>query len=98
MVEAKTEYFLVNEQDYFVAGYVVSNDKAYIETTGGLATALAYDATNPKEAKEKLYAMALARPVERSERTELTAEDRQRLVDKLDHDFKVVGTDQLMSC
>ncbi|WP_263853620.1 hypothetical protein [Levilactobacillus mulengensis] len=34
-----TEFFLVNQQDYFAAGFMVNNGNAYIDTAAGLDVA-----------------------------------------------------------
>ncbi|WP_225048259.1 hypothetical protein [Lacticaseibacillus kribbianus] len=33
------DYYLINQQDYFAAGYTISRGQAYVDTTGGLETA-----------------------------------------------------------
>ena len=92
------EYYLINNQDYFAAGYTVSRDLAYVDTTGGLETAASFKANTAAEAKAALYAQVLAHPAAQSERQTLTDADKTRLADKLDVDFKVIGTADLASC
>jgi hypothetical protein len=93
-----TEYFLVNNQDYFAAGYIVSNGGVYVDTTAGLGTAVATKTDNPADAKTELYRQVQANAAQTSERTELTASEHDRITAKLDEQFKVVSTDELQSC
>lgn len=92
------EFYLINNQDYFAAGYTVSRDQAYVDTTGGLETAVATKAASAELAKADLYRQVLAHPAPASERTELSEEEKARLTAKLDEQFKVLGTSDLASC
>ncbi|WP_125702250.1 hypothetical protein [Lacticaseibacillus daqingensis] len=92
------EYYLINKQDYFAAGYTISRGQAYVDTTGGLKTAASVKAATAAAAKASLYAQVLATPAAQSERTTLTAVDEARLTAKLDADFEVIGTADLASC
>ena len=93
-----TEYFLINAQDYFAASYTISRGQVYVDTTGGLETAVACNAADTATAKAELYRRVLAKPAAHSERTELTEAEKERLIAKLDEQFKAVGTDELASC
>lgn len=92
------DYFLVNNQDYFAAGYIVSHDKVYVETTAGLGTAASVKANNPADAKTALYALVQAHAAENSARSELTDAELTQLAAKLDEQFRVLDTNDLQSC
>ena len=93
-----TEYFLVNNQDYFAAGYIVSHDQVYVDTTAGLGTAAAVETDDVASARTALYRQVQERPAENSERTTLTSAELDRVAAKLDEQFKVISTDGLQSC
>lgn len=93
-----SDYFLVNSQDYFAAGYIVSNGGVYVDTTAGLGTAVTVKASSAAEAKPQLYALVQAHAAETSERTDLTDAEHDRVAAKLDEQFRVLGTADLQSC
>ncbi|MFC6163181.1 hypothetical protein ACFP3T_00565 [Lactiplantibacillus dongliensis] len=93
-----TEYFLVNHQDYFAAGFIVNNGAAYIDTTTGLDTAATAKTDDPARAKAALYQQVLTRPTVGSERNQLTEPEQVQLTQQLDDRFKVISTDNLQSC
>jgi hypothetical protein len=93
-----TEYFLVNNQDYFAAGYIVSHDQVYVDTTAGLGTAVAFKAADAASAKAALYQQVQSRAAANSQRVALTDAERDRVIQKLDAQFKLVSTDDLQSC
>ncbi|AYM02248.1 hypothetical protein [Levilactobacillus yiduensis] len=93
-----TEYFLVNQQDYFAAGFTVNNDNAYIDTAAGLDVAAATKSETPTDAKATLYHQVLTHPAAGSERAQLTEQEQAQLTQKLDASFDIISTDNLESC
>lgn len=93
-----TEYFLVNHQDYFAAGFIVNNGGAYVDTTTGLSTAATFKTDDEASAKSALYQQVLTRPTAGSERDQLTDQEQAQLTKKLDEKFKVISTENLESC
>lgn len=93
-----TEYFLVNQQDYFATGFLVNHQAAYVDTAAGLDVAAAVKAVDAATAKAALYQQILTHPVTGSERPQLTPPEQARLTQKLDDNFSVISTDGLESC
>ncbi|KRN01470.1 hypothetical protein FD13_GL000996 [Levilactobacillus senmaizukei DSM 21775 = NBRC 103853] len=93
-----TEYFLVNQQDYFAAGFIVNNGTAYLDTAAGLDVAVAVKADAPASAKTELYRQVLTHPAAGSERTQLTDQEQVRLTQKLDEGFDLTSTENLEGC
>lgn len=93
-----TEYYLVNGQEYFAAGFVISNGQVYVNTTTGLDTAAFAKADDALIAKAALYQQVQQTAATFSEQSSLTPEQEAQLTAKLDAQFKVVRTEDLMSC
>lgn len=93
-----TEYFLINHQDYFAAGFVVNNGTAYVNTAAGLDVAVAVKTDSPTNAKTALYQQVLQQPTAGSERNTLTEQEQAQLTRKLDENFSLISTDNLESC
>lgn len=93
-----TEYFLINQQDYFAAGFIINNGAAYVDTAAGLDVAVAVKENTPAAAKTALYQQVLTHPAAGSERPQLTEAEQARLTQKLDESFTLISTDNLESC
>ena len=93
-----TEYFLINQQDYFAAGFIVNNGSPYVDTAAGLDVAAAVKTDTPMNAKTALYQQVLTHPAAGSERPALTEQEQVQLTRKLDESFKIISTDNLESC
>jgi len=93
-----TEYFLINHQDYFAAGFIINNGAAYVDTAAGLDVAVAVKTDAPASAKTALYHQVLTHPAAGSERTTLTEQEQTQLTQKLDENFSLISTNNLESC
>lgn len=93
-----TEYFLVNQQDYFAAGFTVNHGNAYVDTAAGLDVAAAVKSATPTDAKAALYQQVLTHPAAGSERSQLSEQEQAQLTEKLDARFEIISTDNLESC
>lgn len=93
-----TEYYLINQQDYFATGFVVNNGTAYVNVAAGLDVAAMIKTADPAMAKTNLYHQVLTHPAAGSERTKLTDQEQTRLTQKLDANFSLISTDNLESC
>ncbi|MCH4123391.1 MAG: hypothetical protein LKH74_00920 [Levilactobacillus sp.] len=93
-----TQYFLVNQQDYFAAGFMIHNGSVSVDTVAGLDVAAAVNSDSPASAKTALYQQVAVHPAAGSERTQLTAAEQAQLTQKLAAQFTVTGTDDLEGC